>query len=112
MKNLTKLFLLAILVVLASCQNETLNEGASSIVEEELSMEDQILVSDGEEDETFVLNQDLNAEMPAPALTFSTSSSLSSAECAPDLEALELSLPDSVTVNTVASPCVEEVVRL
>lgn len=110
MKNLTKLFLLAVLVVFASCQNETLTEGASSIAEDELSMEDEILVSDGEEDETFVLNQDLNAEMPAPELTFSMSSNLSSEEtptCTPDIEGFELSLPETVTVNTVASPCAE-----
>ena len=106
MKNLTKLFLLAILVVLASCQNETLNEGASSVVEEELSMEDQILVSDGEEDETFMLNQDLNAEMPAEQLSFSLSNDLSSgnAECTPDLEALELSLPETISVTTTSNP--------
>lgn len=103
MKNLTKLFLLAMLVVFASCQNETLTEGASSRVEEELSMEDEILVSDGEEDETFVLNQDLTTEMPAQPLTFSMSSALTSAPEA-DLEGFELSLPDVVSIQTTEKP--------
>ncbi|WP_298555559.1 hypothetical protein [uncultured Algibacter sp.] len=110
MKNITKLLLLAVLVVFASCQNETLTEGASSIVEDELSMEDEILVSDGEEDETFVLNNDLTTEMPAPELSFSLSSN-STAEgtpsCTPDLDALELSLPDTVTATTTAKPGVD-----
>jgi len=102
MKHLSKIFLLAILVVFASCQNDTLDQGASSIVEEELAMEDQILVSDGEEDETFVLNQDLTTEMPAPKLSFTMSSDLSngSSDCTPDLEGFVLSLPDSVSITT------------
>ncbi|MFV9550972.1 hypothetical protein [Algibacter sp. PT7-4] len=114
MKHITKLLLLAILVVFASCQNETLNEGASSIVEEELSMEDQILVSDGEEDETFVLNNDLEGEMPVEDLTFSLSSNTyghhnggsdsNSGGCTPDLEALELSLPETISIKTTANP--------
>ena len=107
MKHITKLLLLAILVVFASCQNETLTEGASSIAEEELEMENEILVSDGEEIETFVLNQDLNAEMPARELSFSLSSDLSSGSsesCTPDLEALELSLPETITVNITENP--------
>ena len=106
MKHLSKIFLLAILVVFASCQNDTLDQGASSIVEEELAMEDQILVSDGEEDETFVLNQDLTTEMPAPKLSFTMSSDLSngSSSCTPDLEALELSLPESVSIKTTENP--------
>ncbi|PWH82445.1 hypothetical protein DIS18_09325 [Algibacter marinivivus] len=103
MKNLTKLFLLAMLVVFASCQNETLTEGASSRVEEELSMEDEILVSDGEEDETFILNNDLEGEMPAQPLTFSMSSALTSAPEA-DLEGFELSLPDVVSIQTTEKP--------
>ena len=41
------------------------------------------------------------------SLTFSLSSSQVSVNCEPDLEAFELSLPETVTVNTVASPCVE-----
>lgn len=115
MKHITKLLLLAILVVFASCQNETLNEGASSIVEEELSMEDQILVSDGEEDETFVLNNDLEGEMPVEDLTFSLSSNTyghhnggsdsNSGGCTPDIEAVELNLPETVTVNTLEPEC-------
>ncbi|WP_396601172.1 hypothetical protein [Algibacter sp. R77976] len=107
MKHITKLFLLAILVVFASCQNETLSEGASSIAEDELAMEDQILVSDGEEDETFVLNNDLEAEMPAQELSFSLSSdskSHGSASSEGDLEALELSLPESVSLSTTENP--------
>ena len=76
MKHITKLLLLAILVVFASCQNETLNEGASSIVEDEAALENEILVSDGEEDETFVLNEDSEV-MPTRELSFSISSNLS-----------------------------------
>jgi hypothetical protein len=73
MRNLTKLFLLAVLLVFASCQNETLTEGTSSIVEDELAMENEILVSDGEEDTSFVL--DSNSEiMPTRELNFSLSS--------------------------------------
>ena len=115
MKHITKLLLLAILVVFASCQNETLNEGASSIVEDEAALENEILVSDGEEDETFVLNEDSEV-MPTRELSFSISSNTygsgydsgsDSTDCTPDIEALELSLPETVTVNTVASPCVE-----
>jgi len=99
----------AILVVFASCQNETLDQGAASIVEQELAMEDQILVSDGEEDETFILNQDLTTEMPARELTFTLSSNLSngSSDCTPDLEALELSLPDTLRATTTAKPGVD-----
>ena len=117
MKHITKLFLLAILVVFASCQNETLTEGASSIAEEELALENEILVSDGEEDETFILNNDLTTEMPAQELSFSLSSNTyghhggdsgsGSSECTPDLEALELSLPATVTATTTAKPGVD-----
>ena len=104
MKHITKLLLLAILFVFASCQNETLNEGASSVAEE-LSMENEILVSDGEEDETFVLNQDLTADM-VEDLTFSISSNLSSSSsCTPDIEGFELSLPETVTVVTKDAVC-------
>lgn len=107
MKHITKLFLLAILVVFASCQNETLTEGASSIAEEELALENEILVSDGEEDETFVLNNDLESEMPAQELSFSLSSN-STAEggpsCTPDIEGLVLSLPATIEGETTAKP--------
>ncbi|WJJ95535.1 hypothetical protein [Algibacter luteus] len=112
MKNLTKLFLLAILVVFASCQNETLTEGASSIVEDELAMEDEILVSDGEEDTSFVL--DSNSEiMPTRELSFSLSSNSTQegtpipSSCTPDLEALELSLPDVANVTVTSKPGVD-----
>ena len=112
MKNLTKLFLLAILVVFASCQNETLTEGASSIVEDELAMEDEILVSDGEEDTSFVL--DSNSEiMPTRELSFSLSSNSTQegtpipSSCTPDLEALELSLPESVSLETTLNPAAD-----
>lgn len=111
MKHITKLFLLAILVVFASCQNETLTEGASSIAEEELALENEILVSDGEEDETFILNNDLTTDMPAQELSFSLSSNTygdsgsGSSECTPDLEALELSLPEEVvSIRTTENP--------
>ena len=106
MRNFTKLFLLAVLFVFASCQNETLTEGASSIVEEELAMEDEILVSDGEEDETFVLN-DESEIMPTRALQFTLSSNLSSEgpRCTPDIEAVELNLPETVTVETLDPEC-------
>jgi hypothetical protein len=106
MRNLTKLFLLAILVVFASCQNETLNEGASSIVEDELALENEILVSDGEEDVTLVL--DSNSEIMAEReLSFSISSKSTSEGtpvCTPDLEALELSLPETITGETTSKP--------
>ena len=106
MRNFTKLFLLAVLFVFASCQNETLTEGASSIVEEELAMEDEILVSDGEEDETFVLN-DESEIMPTRALKFTLSSNSTSEgpRCTPDIEAVELNLPDTVTVETLDPEC-------
>lgn len=111
MTQITKLFLIAVLVVFASCQNETLNEtisetiseGGTLTAEEELTMENEILVSDGEEDETFVLNNDLETEMPAPELTSFTSSLLTSAPEG-DLEALELSLPESVSIRTTENP--------
>lgn len=113
MKHITKFLLLAILVVFASCQNETLNEGASTEAEQqvaELELENEMLVSDGEIDETFVMDQDLDAEMPTGKISFSMSSRLSSEgvpSCTPDLEALELSLPDVVTATTTSKPGVD-----
>ena len=101
MKHITKLLLLAMLFVFASCQNETLNEDASALAEDELSMEDEILVSDGQEDETFVLNQDLTTDMVADELTFSMSSDLTSGSTPEaDIEGFELSLPDVVSITT------------
>ncbi|SFD07019.1 hypothetical protein [Algibacter pectinivorans] len=113
MKNLTKLFLLAMLVVFASCQNETVTEDTSALSEEEvmeneLAQEDEILVSDGEEDETFVLNNDLSTDMPAQDLSFSLASnsySEGSSKCEADLDALKLSLPETVTVTTKDPEC-------
>ncbi|MDO5980423.1 hypothetical protein [Flavivirga spongiicola] len=105
MKQLKKLFLLMILVVLASCQNETLTE-ASSLEENEAAMEEEILVSDGEEDETFVLN-DESENLVTPKLTFSkfsNSSKSGSTDCIPDIEGLEESLPDVVSARTTAKP--------
>ncbi|XMO86101.1 hypothetical protein AAFN75_15030 [Algibacter sp. AS12] len=113
MKNLTKILLLAMLVAFASCQNETVTEDTSALSEEEvvldeLALENEILVSDGEEDETFVLNNDLTTEMPAQDLSFSLVSksySGGSSSCEPDIEGFELNLPETVTITTKDPEC-------
>ena len=113
MKNITKLFLLAALVVFASCQNETLSENDPATnntltPEEELVLEDKILASDGEEDESLIIEQDLEEEIPAQEVTFSLSSkSTANKSCTPDIEGLELSLPSTIEGETTAKPGVD-----
>lgn len=57
MKQLTKLFLLAVLVIFASCENESTSED-STLLENEIRFEDEILVSDGQEDKDLVFTGD------------------------------------------------------
>lgn len=57
MKQTTKLFLVAMLVIFASCQKES-NEDSQTLQEKEILLEDEILVSDGEEDKDLMFNAD------------------------------------------------------
>lgn len=57
MKKLTKLLLLTMLVVFASCENESAND-SQTLQEREILAEEEILVSDGEEDKELMFNAD------------------------------------------------------
>lgn len=104
MKNLTKILLVAMLIVFASCENEPMTETEGLTYEEiELSLEDEILMSDGEEDDTFSFDE--NSEKLVN--TKFTSKSTDSKDCTPDIEGLALSLPDVVSAKTTSKPGVD-----
>lgn len=62
-------------------------------------MEEEILASNGQEDPEFVLNE--ASENP---ITTSTAFRGSNDDCIPDIEGIELGLPDDVSVTTTAKP--------
>ena len=105
MKHLTKLFLLAIFVIFASCQDEAVTEEATTpLAETEEALESEIIVSDGEEDASLLFDE--TSEQQALSLSMSSSFSRQggSSACVPDLAGLELSLPDAVSLRTTANP--------
>ncbi|WP_296383096.1 hypothetical protein [Winogradskyella sp.] len=66
MKQLTKLCLFAMLVIFASCENETSEEDSQTLQQREILLEDEIIVSDGEEDAELVFtagSEDMNDSM-------------------------------------------------
>lgn len=100
MKHLTKLLMLTALAIFVSCQNEQLTESQSL---EETTIDN--LDTEGAVDEGEEVALDFNAESeklvtPSKASLFAKGSS----SCTPDLEALELSLPETVSLKTTANP--------
>ncbi|MFS4481974.1 thioester domain-containing protein [Hyunsoonleella sp. 2307UL5-6] len=102
-KNL--LLLLGVAVMIFSCQNETINEESSSIVE----TQEQVLSTITEPDSELILNEESETLVERPILNnksglqFGVSSKSYSAPVG-GLEALEASLPESVSIQTTANP--------
>lgn len=99
MKHLTRLFLLSLLVVLASCQNESVEEQqAEGAV---LNFKDGNVISDGLLEDKELMFNDNSEKLVKPngLLEAKTGSS-----CTPDIEGLVASLPSQVTVSTTAKP--------
>ncbi len=104
MKHLSRLLMLTALVIFVSCQNEELT--GSQSLDQETTIE--VLTEDGEFDldegaeGSLSLNDDSEILVKrTKAINFSAKSSSS---CTPDLEALELSLPESVSLRTTENP--------
>ena len=76
MKQLTKLCLFAMLAIFASCQNESEEEDSQTLQQREILLEDEIIVSDGEEDKELIFtagSEDLNNSITiGMANTYST----------------------------------------
>jgi len=97
MKLIIKLSLLALLTVVTSCQNESVQEDAPE--QSLLRFKNGQVVSDGEEDKELIFNEE-NEILRTHKDDFTTKSSY----CSPDIEGLEASLPNQVTVTTTAKP--------
>lgn len=110
MKKASKLLLLALLIAFCSCQTEPVSEEVAldetSLEEIEAALEDEILISDGEED----LTLEFDSESEILVTNFSSTGKNSSEKgfsCIPDIEGLALNLPDVVKARTNKKPGID-----
>ena len=105
MKQVTKIFALAMLVIFASCEkNESTEDLNSETQKAELNFIDGRVVGDGEEDKELMFNED-SETIKDDAFSFSIGTeSTSNASISDEIDALVATLPSQVTVSTIAKP--------
>ncbi|WP_179020299.1 hypothetical protein [Winogradskyella forsetii] len=101
MKKVTKLLLITMLVIFASCQKEDVKEDDSLQQEAELNFKDGNVISDGLlEEEELMFNEKSKILMEPKG----SMQQKSYGSCTPDIDGLEAMLPEQVTVTTTEKP--------